>query len=308
MKTMNAINEAATTLARKLKLPEGADTNTILTANIGHEWDDFQAKYAQGIPQEELQAAMGPTKNAISLYNDYVRNVRLDQLKAMGLDPALSEYMEEQTVIGYGIKKGKGKDAGYELDNAASVELVAYDVVEALYPVEKRGILDACCIFADNLAKLNYKGDEKAAVTRAGLSGEYVAMRKRMGWDIPSQKLSKGVLAAQLTEIVKMVLHGKEIRMINADVTYLINSIIQGKSTANKAGSFIMRDEKTVVNFIFRAAYTRLHGLPYEFQTATRGANAPLSVENNKDMAEAPIKSEKPVEVTEEYVEIPEQE
>lgn len=304
MKDMDTIKKAAEAIRGKYKL-EG-DVNTLLTANVGKEWDELQAKIAKGLTDEELAVAMSPLKGAIALVNDLRRNERLDQLKGMTVPDAVADYLRTQTVQGYAVNREKvDGNSLLTLVSNAPVELAAFDFVAAVFPTEKNGIIDMCCIFADNLAKLNHKGDERAAVSRRGLSPTYVSMRKARGWDIPAGKLSKSVLAEHLTQIVGILCPGQDIRMLSTDVTFLLDSIIQGKSMADKAGAIVMRDEKTIIHFIFRAAYTRLNKLPYDFQNKTRGGSEPLSVRENKAMAEEKPKAEKLPVVTGEKVSTP---
>ena len=295
------LNEKAEELRKKYGFT--GECPAVFAANIQRVFGTFRDYVAEGHTEDEVSIALKPVNDAISMFNDEARRERLEQLEAMPRNDAVADFMRTQCVKGFTI--GKNKEKVWEITDDDAVAVSPYDMVKSLFPVEKAAITDACCIFADNVAKWHFKDDEASAVNRKGLSPQYVALRKRMGWDINVKRCSKSTLAAQLTKIVAWVCPGLDITMINPDVTFLETSIIQGKSIADKAGSYTMRNEETIVNFLYRAAYTRYNKLPYEFQTQTRAEKNPESVKANKDMAEAEAKPAKPDEVTADKVEIP---
>ena len=279
------------------------DNVAVLREEIGRLYGIFQSIVADGATDEEITAAAAPVKNAIGLFNDEMRLERLEQLEEMAFKNAIADYMRNQCVKGLAFKKEKGEQV-LSVQDCDTVELEAYDVVETLFNVGKGGVYDACCIFADNLVKFTLKDDGATAVNRKVLSKNYMDLRKRMGWEIDVKKAGKKVLAKQLTEIVGMICRGLDITMQNCDVTYLQQSIINGKTTANEAGIFVKRDEKTVVNYVFRAAYTRYNKLPYQWQDNGRTDKDPMTVSANKDMGEKTEKAEKPEVVFESKVEV----
>lgn len=280
-KTLNATIE-------ELKTKGFSGTNgEILHAYIGAEY----AKFAQFCKSEqrsddEIQAALEPVRHAVNVYNDEMRVERLEQFEDMKPKEAMADYLRTQCVAGF--KVVNDKDLGFVVDPDEAVELDAYDFISTLCPVGLNGILDAVCIFADNLARFSIK-DESGFVSKKSLSEGYIEMRKRMGWDIPVEEMSMGKLAVQMDEICRMISFGVAPKMQSTDVKYVDRAVIIAKSKADKAGAFQTRDERTILRHVFRAIYTRYHKLPYDWQNDTRGADkAPLTSDANKAMAENP--------------------
>lgn len=284
-KTLNATIE-------ELKAQKFSGTNgEIFHAYIGAEYAKF-AKFvkAEQRSDEEISAALEPVRHAVNLYNDEMRMQRLEQFEDMKAKDAMAEYLRTQCV--HGFKLTNDKELGWVVDPDEAVELDAYDFISTMCAPGLNGILDAVCIFADNLARFSIK-DESGLVSKKSLSSGYIEMRKRMGWDIPVEEMSMGKLAAQLDEVCHMISFGVAPKMQSTDVKYVDRAVIIAKSKADKAGAFQTRDERTILRHVFRAIYTRYHKLPYEWQNDTRGADkAPLTSEANKDMAENPKSAE----------------
>lgn len=284
-KTLNATIE-------ELKAQKFTGTNAeIFHAYIGAEYAKFAQFCKTGQPSdEEILAALEPVRHAVNLYNDEMRMQRLEQFEDMKPKEAMAEYLRTQCVAGFRVVNDN--KLGFVVDPDDAVELDAYDFISTLCSAELNGILDAVCIFADNLARFSIK-DESGLVSRKSLSEGYIAMRKRMGWDVPVAEMSMGKLATQLDEVCHMISFGVAPKMQSTDVKYVDRAVIVAKSQADKAGAFQTRDEKTILRHVFRAIYTRYHKLPYEWQNATRGADkAPLTSEANKEMAENPKSAE----------------
>ena len=102
-----------------------------------------------------------------------------------------------------------------------------------------------------------------------------------------------------------MAFRGADVTMIKADLKFIEDSLFDTKNGADTAGSYVMRNEKTVVGYIFRALYTRYNKLPYGFQNSSNAENTPESESVNRAMAEAEQKHGDETTVTAESVEIP---
>lgn len=268
-----------------------AGTNgEILHQNIGMEYAKF-TEFCKGLrTDDEIAVAMEPLKHSVDLYNDEMRLERLEAMEDMKAKDAMSDYLRTQFVTGFKIVNDK--DLGYVVDPDEEVELDAYDFITTMCSADLNGILDAVCIFADNLARFTIK-DDGVSVSKKSLSSGYIALRQRKGWDMPASKMSMSKLAEQLDEVCKMISFGIAPKMQSTDVKYVHHAVIIAKSRANEAGTFQTRDEKTILRHVFRAIYTRYHKLPYKWQTSTRGEDkAPLTAEANKDMAENPMSAE----------------
>lgn len=280
------------------KLIEGGMDGTdgsnkeVLRLNVSTEYTRFVKFCEENKPtDEEVAKALEPVKHSVNLYNDQMRHERLDQLDGMKYKDAVAEYLRTQCVAGFRVINDK--DMGWIIADDPAVELDAYDFVSTLCKTELNGLVDSVCIFADNLARFTIKQDEGAYVSKKSMSAGYIALRDRKGWNIPLDQLSKGKLADQLNEICQMMTAGVAKKMQSTDVTYVDRSVIVAKSKPDSAGAFQIRDERTIIRHVFRAIYTRYHGLPYEWQNDTRGVDkAPLTSEPNKDAAESGLTAE----------------
>lgn len=289
MLTRIELNESAKKLQEKYAFKDGERTlsaNTeIFHANIGREFAIF-AEFVKVVrTEDEIAAAKKPVNNAISLYNDEQRMIRLEQMQEMSHKDAMRSYLDDQCVKGFQLKQNKEKQ--WNVSATDAVELDAYDFVCAICSADLNGILDACCIFVDNVAK--YEFGEDAAVSRKSLHESYIDLRKRKNWTLPKDAKSvPKALAAQLTEICNMISCKTAPKMQTTDVKFIKFFIINAKSKANEAGKFVIRNDATIVNAIFRAMYTRHNKLPYEWQNQNGSdTNAARTSAPNKDMAES---------------------
>jgi len=303
MKDRKTLNEIAAELRQKYGF-EG-DVPAVLAANINRVYAAFHTLEEEGGNELEVQAAAKPVRDAIADYNDEMRMERLEAMEDMTYAEAMASYMGNQCVTGF--KFSNTKDRGWIVEAVEDVVLDFYDVLKATY-WNFQGQIDVLCVFADNLMKWHFKDTERAAVNRKAISPGYRDLRKRMELDLGDlSKVGKTAMAVQFTKIVANLFHGTEIqpRMINADVRYVIQTILKTKDKANNAGAFVFSNERTIVNAIFRAVYTRYNRLPYEWQSQIDMTKNPGSVEANKAMGEESLPAEKPAEVSAETVEVP---
>lgn len=297
------LNSRAEELRRSLKT-EGTNED-VFKSNVMAAYTQFKAVLmTPEVTDAEINAAKSPVNTAISEFNDEMRMQRIEELCKLPYTDALREHLGNQNVSGLALKNDK--DHGWVIVPADDVKVEFYDLLEDLCPVEINGIIDACCIFADNLVKWHFKDSEKMLVDRKELSEGYKSLRKRMGWEIDDiSKVGKGYMTDQLNALVKLIFRGIDVKMVKTDVAFIETGAINvGKDRGNEAGSFIFRKESTVVNLIFRAVYTRYNKLVYSSKTELRTEKDALSLASNPAMAEAPAAKEKPVVVTETTVEI----
>lgn len=263
----------------------------IFKANLHHEFATFTDFIRVPRTEEETMAARKPVDKAIALYNDEMRMLRLEQLEDMKAKDAVISYLENQCVSGFEFGFNK-KEGVWKCDPIESVELEAFEFVKFIFETEKNTILDCCRIFVDNLAANELGGE--AHIARKGLSASYIELRTRKNWTLPKDgKASNKALAAQLTEICKMISVGMAPTMLNCDVKFVKSMVIDGRSEANKAGTFVTKNDSTIVRAVFRAMYTRYNGLAYEWQNKTGFDKAsPAAVAPNTAMAENPKSEE----------------
>lgn len=261
----------ASTRSRKQLSIEASKFNLVSYTNVGakeafgnyllREWKKLERLMEGSHEEKEIASALKNVQDIISILNDELRRERLEAMEKMSYQDAFADYLSTQCVTGYRI--GVDKDH-YVLDTNAEIGIDAYDVLTALCGADLEGILDACCIFADNVAR--YMVNDSTAVSRRSTQTSYLELRVRNGWDIPKAKLSKTKLAEQLTEVCKMMSGGVCQRMSSSDVGFIMVSVVH----LNNAGKIIQRNDRTIVRFIFRAMYTRYHHLSYGFQNNTQ--------------------------------------
>ena len=297
------LNSRAEELRRSLKI-EGTNVD-VFKSNVTAAYTKFKAVLmTPEVTDAEVNAAKSPVNTAISELNDEMRMQRIEELCKLPYTDALREHMSNQNVSGLALKNDR--ECGWTVVPADDVKVEFYDLLEDLCPTEINGIIDACCIFADNLVKWHFKDSEKMLVDRKELSEGYKSLRKRMGWEIDDiSKVGKGYMADQLNALVKLIFRGIDVKMVKTDVAFIETGAINvGKDRGNEAGYFIFRKESTVVNLIFRAVYTRYNKLVYSSKSELRTEKDALTLAGNKAMAEPPAVKEKPAKVTETAVEI----
>lgn len=289
-KLADAINKelAAFAASNGKEAPATLNTKDAIEFNLTTVFARFQKFMDEPRSEDEINIALVPVRNAISFINDEIRQERLEAMAKMPYRDAFLDYLRTQCVKGYRITTTK--DGAYELDSEASVYLDAYDFISAMCSADMNGIIDACCIFVDNVAR--FAISDAAAISKNSLHQTYIDLRERKGWNVEKSKLSKTTLAEQMTEIAKMISCGVAPKMLNADVTYIMHGVIQAKDEADSAGKFVKRDERTVVRYVFRALYTRYNNLAYDFQDTTRSAKGALGIKNNKEMSEPPMQKD----------------
>lgn len=305
--TRISLNESANSIRESMKLKADTTAVDVFKACIADRLSALNAMLKEH-SEDECAPALRALNGALTLYHDELRMERLEQLKTMPSAEADLEYVRTQAVFGYKLVKKVDKDTkevSYEITDTVKdkegnsvpvkVGLSAYDYVNFVHPTEMNGIKNACVIFADNLVKSEFSTD--AGISRKALSIGFVQLRERMGWTIDGKK-SNSQLAAQLTEIFNFMFRGVEFKAINADVKFVKNTIIQGvDNKPDEAGKYLLRNEETIVNTVFRAAYTRINNLAYSFQIKTETEKV-YGVVENKDMHEPEEKRVKPDKMT----------
>mgnify|MGYP003289265272 CR=1 FL=1 len=283
------LNEEAKKLQEKHAFKDGervlSANSEIFHANICEKYAIFNGFVDEGHSDEEVATAKAPVLSAIALYNDEQRMLRIEQMQDMTHKDAMRSYLDDQCVKGFALKQNKEKR--WELKAVDSVELVAYDFVSAICSADLKGVLDACCIFVDNVAKMEF--GEDAFVSRKSAHESYIDLRKRKGWTLPKDAKSvPKALAAQLTEICNMISCKTAPKMQTTDVKFIKFFVIDAKSKANEAGKFVIRNDATIVNAIFRAMYTRHNKLAYDWQNQSGFDKNPARTSGaNKAMAES---------------------
>lgn len=246
--------------------------------------------------------------NALTDYNDEIALQTFEKYADMSYSEAFMLYLGDQTAKGKRLNKKEDNGSTIYVINEAPIKIMFNDFLEVTNSALYNTLADYCCIFVDNLAKFTTGTDKTGYVTSVALSESYKELRKKKNWELgtPEKAINKTQLATQLTEIIADILpKGMTLKMINADVTFMLHSAIITKDTPNKEGKFVMRRESTVMNFIFRTIWHRYNKKPYDFQSESNsnyGGNVRSAeitpVVPNKKMAEPTPRKEKPCEVS----------
>lgn len=307
LKTRKDLDALAKELREKYEY-EG-DTAVVLVAHMNSLFTDFVASLPE-MTEEEEKSAASDVKAFISIVNDEFRVQYLETLVEMPQKVAFEKFLQNQTVSGFALKFSQ-KTGEYSVEPDENVPVEFADFLHYVVPAEESVIKDLCCIFADNLIRWNLNRDGASLTNKTVISESYKIMAKSQGLDLSNgtgevnwSKIGKTAMAEHLTKIVERVFAGTGIspKMLNADVKWISFAILQGRGKANKSGTYVLKNERTIVNAIFRAVYTRVNKLPYDFQDQTNSQKDPFSQAPNKEMGEV-SKTEKPAEVTAEKVE-----
>lgn len=287
-------------LRGKYGMNDEATMKEVLNWNVSEKFASFKTSLDTPRAEAEVAAAAAPVNEAIAMYNDLMRLERLDTLKEMKVNDAMKDYVGTQCVSGYKLVSKTDKDTNVTTytTEAAKVELDAYDFIEAVCPVEMDTILDLCCVFAENLAMFEFKS-EQAHIARKGFHDGYAQLRRHLAaqdekkgrepiWNKNVSELSITLLKKQLDYICKVITHGVSPSMIGADVKFIKNGIINAQSKPDKNGRLTLKNERTLIRFIFRAIFTRKAGAAYSFQAKSdRMAAAPKTYRANEAMGES---------------------
>lgn len=290
MKNRDQLEQLKISIAEKLGMDDKKTCAEVFKVNIDVSFAEFTKYVGSGEHTDaEITAASVPVKDAISIYNDLMRVERLESLQPLGYDAAVAEYLRSQCVTGFALKNDSKN--GWAVAVKKDVEVTAWDFLWAMMPTEAKGVTLACCVWMDNFSKVVFNDASKSITSPKASPAAYKDMRKRMGWELHDiSKSGKGLLLNQLNELIQRMFH-VETNMIRADLKFIEYSIFTSKSKGDSAGSFVMRNEETAVNAIFRALYTRVNKLPYNFQHSLSEPN--LIAEDKAEDKAKPAKAKK---------------
>jgi len=283
------LNEEVAKLRNQYELADTMPIPDVFNHNIHMKFQAFIRFCDKPRTEEEKKAMLAPVNVAISMYNDEMRNQRVETLLDMKFKDAFADYLRTQKVPG--CKLVNDKETGYHLTADNDVYLEPYDVISALCATELDGILDMVCIWADNLSHLEARDDTKNMTVRS-IHRSYIDYRKRLGWDIPAEELSFNKLLKQLNELAAKITCGTAPDLAIGDLKYIRDGIRLSKDMADKGGVVQVRDEKTIIKYIFRAIFTRVNSLAYDTVSNTNAGKenaAPRSMKANKTAGESPM-------------------
>ena len=249
---------------------------------------------AQTQPDKDAELrALASLNEAVAMYNDFARCARISALMEMGAKAGMEEFLRDQTIVGYAVKPKKDSEF-MELESGVSIMLKPVDYIRVVCEREMPRIRDLVRIFIHKMTELETHKD--TGVSYAGMSASYLQLldalkKKNPVWGTSAKDLSKAKLAWMLEDIVKTMTFGVVEKMQSTDITYLQKYVFVATDTANKAGGITAKGAETVINGIFRAAYTRKNGLAYPWQTKDKvDTKAAESLVSNPVMAEPKTK------------------
>lgn len=302
------LDDKAGEIRTLLRLGDDVGNADVFFANIKAEWDAFQDFCKEGHTADEEKSAVKSVNKAISLYHEEMQTQRLEQLSAMSSAEADAEYLRCQSVCGW--KTSNSTQRGWELltkvtknrqEEQVYSTISAYDFVKTVHPVEANGIFNLCTIFAE-FAAMEKVGTEGIARMDKFISPAYQARIEALAakggcWqpDEKTKKFSKTKLAKQMTEIWKMIFHGVDVPSAeNCDVRFVQDTLTNAKiitgNDGNMRGTYVKKNEETIINAIYTAAFHRMNKLAYEFQDKSNLSNTPFGETENKAMGEGKAK------------------
>lgn len=272
----------------------GMNSADTMTGYVIAKNGEYTVAQTQQDKDAELRA-LASLNEAVAMYNDFARCARITALMEMGAKAGMEEFLRDQTIVGYAVKPKKDSEF-MELESGVSIMLKPVDYIRVVCEREMPRIRDLVRIFTHKMTELETHKD--TGVSYAGMSASYYQLlgaltEKSPVWGTPAKDLSKAKLAWMLEEIVKTMTFGVVDKMQSTDITYLQKYVFVATDTANKAGGITAKGAETVINGIFRAAYTRKNDLAYEWQTKDKvDTKAAESLVSNPVMAEPKAKSQ----------------
>ncbi len=270
----------------------GMNNADTMTGYVAAKNGEYTVAQTQPDKDAELRA-LASLNEAVAMYNDFARCARIGQLMEFGPKAGMEEFLRDQTVVGYAVKPKKDSEF-MELESGVSIMLKPVDYIRVVCEREMPRIRDLVRIFIHKMTEL--ETHEDTGVSYAGMSASYLQLldalkKKNPVWGTPAKDLSKAKLAWMLEDIVKTMTFGVVEKMQSTDITYLQKYVFVATDTANKAGGITAKGAETVINGIFRAAYTRKNGLAYPWQTKDKvDTKAAESLVSNPVMAEPKTK------------------
>ena len=270
----------------------GMNNADTMTGYVIAKNGEYTAAQTQPDKDAELRA-LASLNDAVAMYNDFARCARISALMELGPKAGMEEFLRDQTVVGYAVKPKKDSEF-MELESGVSIMLKPVDYIRVVCEREMPRIRDLVRIFTHKMTELETHKD--TGVSYAGMSASYLQLldalkEKNPVWGTPAKDLSKAKLAWMLEDIVKTMTFGVVDKMQSTDITYLQKYVFVATDAANKAGGVTAKGAETVINGIFRAAYTRKNGLAYEWQTKDKvDTKAAESLVSNPVMAEPKTK------------------
>lgn len=211
-------------------------------------------------------------EEAISAHNEYVKSEHLKSLASMPIKDSFAAYLADQTIPGaISLKEDEGVFSIATSDKDGEVKRMEVSYYEYLSTVltafELKGVLDAVAVFADNLAK-NFKSDDSAFVSMKNMTESYINLRKRLGWTATSRTQ----LDKQANQLVNEYVIPRQadfhVLVRTADWKFIQSSALIPSTKANENGYYQKRRESALINFIFRAVFTRNNNAAYTIESS----------------------------------------
>lgn len=308
MMNREKLNQTAVELMEKhnFTAPDGKPVegnDAIFYANIRHAFAVFADRIKGCASDPEIAIAATPVRAACTLYNDEQKVQRLEQLAKMNAKDATMDYLNRRTVSGIKLVYDEKSEA-WKTDDTI-VPITGSEFVEIVLSAAYNTIADACCIWADNLFTVKHGDDSKSkgtkieeGITKISMRESLIQLRNDKGWTLPpDKKVGNTYLCNQLNQVIAMITGGLNIKMSNADVIFLADTIFGtswkitdgvDKDGNKSEAKFVTRNVSTILNAMYIALYQRVNKLSYRHNNQT-GAdrNAAKSVKNNAAMAES---------------------
>lgn len=315
MKTIETLLSSANTILSS----HGKDT--IETEDMGTLAPIFK-EYASTLVSEinaksdgiERDAQIEEVKDIIASFDDCKRWIRIAELKAMPYSSAIREFLKDETVPTYTVKEDK-KTNKYSLTDRieskgkvrpVTAKIKFSDLIQNLVSEkEYKGYIRAIAFFTYNVQRVMGANSE-GVINAIQAHPSWMSYAKSHGLvmsekDVKEKAGTYGVLRAQFdNEIMRTMFPKMRLgHARKADIDYFKSASFKAVRGSNVNGTYNWVRETESLNVVWSVVRCIATKGAYDVTGMGTLETACDGVSNNKDMAEAPAKSEAMPEVTE---------
>lgn len=208
------------------------------------------------MPGEIIQAEAN-VATAVQRYNDCSRYRAIWGYTQMTYPEALKHFAENECAPSVSVTDTNGT---YEVKTGTDTRIYFWDVVSQCQGQSAEGLKAACRVFLYNTALKWARDNGDKAFT---LSPEDSLKRDELGWT----KTGRDALQDQFTELVqRWVDPDGGVKMVWKDVVFFRTASLPAVDKAGENGHYAQKNDKGLINLVFRCYRTRKNGANYEIR------------------------------------------
>ena len=213
-------------------------------------------KGVEVMPGEIIQAEANVAA-AVQRYNDCSRYRAIWGYTQMTYPEALKHFAENECAPSVSVTDTNGT---YEVKTGTDTRIYFWDVVSQCQGQSAEGLKAACRVFLYNTALKWARDNGDKTFT---LSPEDSLKRDELGWT----KTGRDALQDQFTELVqRWVDPDGGVKMVWKDVVFFRTASLPAVDKAGENGPYAQKNDKGLVNLVFRCYRTRKNGANYEIR------------------------------------------